>query len=76
MSAVKIKEILAVINIAGLLAGSSITLGGCSDNKSKDVSSSESLSKEPKHSKVEGDFKKENGDLSPATGKKIRGTSG
>ena len=76
MSSTKIKEILAVINIASLLTGSGIMLGGCSGDKNKDVSNSESLQKESKKSEVEGDLHKETGVLGPATGKKIRGTSG
>jgi len=76
MSATMIKEILAVINIAGLLAGGGIMLGGCSGDKSKDVPASESLHKESKKSEVEGDLNKDAGVLGPATGEKIRGTSG
>jgi hypothetical protein len=59
MSSTKIKEILAVINIASLLTGSGIMLGGCSGDKNKDVSSSESQQKESKQSEVEGDLHKE-----------------
>lgn len=51
-------------------------LGGCSGDKNKDVPTSESLQKESKQSEVEGDLHKETGALGPATGKKIRGTSG
>jgi hypothetical protein len=51
-------------------------LGGCSGDKNKDVSSSESQQKESKQSEVEGDLHKETGVPGPATGKKIRGTSG
>jgi len=76
MSVTKIKEILAVINIAGLLAGGGIMIGGCSGDKSKDVPASESLQKESKKPEEEGDLKKDTGDIGPATGEKIRGTSG
>jgi hypothetical protein len=76
MPAKKIKEILAVINIAGLLAGGGMMLGGCSGDKSKDVPASESLQKESKKSVLEGDLNKDTDELGPATGKKIRGKSG
>ena len=76
MSATKIKDILAVINIAGLLVGGGMVLGGCSGDKSKDVPASQALQKESKKSVLEGDLNKDTGDLGPATGKKIRGTSG
>lgn len=76
MSATKIKEILTIINIAGLLAGGGMMLGGCSGDKSKDVPASEALHKDSKKSAMGGELNKDKGDLGPATGKKIRGTSG
>jgi|GEM_PF-4589339 len=76
MSATKIKEILAVVNIAGLLAGSGLMLSGCSGDASKDMPASEALQKETQNSGVEGDLNKDSGGLGPATGEKIRGTSG
>jgi hypothetical protein len=76
MAAAKIKEILALVNIAGLLAGGGVMLGGCSGDGNTDTPPAESLQKEPGQSEKQGDLKQGTGDLRPAEGKKIRGRSG
>ena len=76
MSNSKIKEILAVVNIAGVLAGAGLMLSGCSGDNNNNVSASDPLKEKPQGPQQEGGFNKDAGELGPATGKKIRGTSG
>lgn len=76
MAAAKIKEILALVNIAGLLAGSGTMLAGCSADRSTDADPAGSIQKESGSSEKQDGINQETGEIGPAGGKKIRGKSG
>ena len=76
MAAAKIKEILALVNIAGLLAGGGAMIAGCSTERSTDADPSESIQKEAGQAENQGGMNQEAGDMGPAGGKRIRGKSG
>ncbi len=76
MAAAKIKEILALVNIAGLLAGGGTMLAGCSADRSPDADPAESIQKESGRSEKQDGINQGTGEIGPAGGKKIRGKSG
>ena len=76
MVATKAKKILAALNIATLLAGTGIMVEGCTSDANKDEPPADAVQKDSEKSATQSDPVHKPGEPGPATGKKIRGTSG